>query len=108
MVAQLLADSAPGEIALTVVAVVASGLVPIMLLSWMLGSCVGPQCSPIRRAALAVGLAYLATIAIMAVWDPGAFGLFLAFLPLPGALGVFAWRLHLARKAGAESVARLP
>lgn len=108
MVAQLLADSAPGEIALAAIAIAATGLVPIFLLSWMLGSCVGPECSPMRRAALAVGLAYLATVAIMAVWDPGAFGLFLALLPLPGALAVFAYRLHLARKLRAESTANLP
>jgi len=108
MVAQLLADSAPGEIALAAIAIAATGLVPVLLLSWMLGSCVGPECPPVRRAALAVGFAYLATVAIMAIWDPGAFGVFLALLPLPGALGVLAYRLHLARKARAESTASLP
>ena len=108
MVAQFIADTAPGEIVLTAIAVVAAGLIPVMLLSWMLGSCVGPQCSPIRRAALTVGLAYLATVAIMAVWGSGEFGLFLVLLPLPGAIGVLGYRIYLARKGWSRSAASLP
>lgn len=108
MVAQLIGDANGGEIALAAVACVASGLVPILLLSWMLGSCIGLRSAPLRRAALTVGLAYLATLAIMAVLDPGDFSPLFALLPLPGALAVFVFRQHLDRKACREGTAGMP
>lgn len=108
MVAGILAELSPGEIALAAIAVFGIGLIPVMMLSWMLKSCVGLKLPPTRRAALTVGLAYLVTLAIMAIWEPREFGALLALLPLPGALAVFAYQRHFHRKAWRANAAALP
>ncbi|WP_374405332.1 hypothetical protein [Pelagerythrobacter sp.] len=108
MAAQVIADWTPGGIALAAIAVLAIGIVPALLLSWMLGSCIGADCPPARRALIAVGLAYLATVAIIALWGRGEFTPLLALVPLPGAFAVFALRLYLARKTQARSGANRP